>query len=91
MRDDLKQARDFFDAAARKASPDGELRRTLPDDWQPEVDHTKHRGFTMTAFARCEECALRTLRWGLTQPESSHAGRNARRERDIREKAGLPV
>ena len=69
----------------------GPTSTTLPDGYTPPVDHSKHKGFNARAFARCAECATKKLRWGLAQPEYTHAGRNARRERDIRLDAGLPI
>ena len=88
---DLAQAAAFLDECARANSPTGELRRTLPDDWRPEVDHTKHHGFNGHAFAQCEECALRKLRKALLIPAYMPTGASAQRQRDIREKAGLPT
>lgn len=85
----------FWDelAATRDASlgHTGERATTLPDDWAPPVSHKGHRGFNARSFTQCHECALRNLRRALMEGENTHPGRNARRERDIRVRAGLKV
>lgn len=86
-----------FDAelTARRMEREGDTQpvtTTLPDGWKPEPDHGRHKRMGIKAcLATCEECGLPKLRRACMEPESGHVGRNARRIRDTREKAGLPI
>lgn len=61
------------------------LRQEAYDAWLARQElfgeHEAHRRQknTVKLMARCVSCGEQRIRWGLTQPESSHVGRNMRR------------
>lgn len=46
----------YLDRIAVANSPDGVVRRELPEGWKPEPSHKGHRASLRTAWGACDDC-----------------------------------